>query len=117
MKTKNTIKLTDDVIPAFAIHPGEHIKDEIEARALNQKEFALQMGVSIDTLNQLFKGKRDITPELAQNLENALGIKAEFWLNLQMDFEIDTIRIKHRDMLNKTRLLNKKKYEIKEAVV
>jgi len=92
MKTNKPIQLTPDTIPGAAHYPGEFIKDEIEARELNQKDFARQMGVSIDTLNQLFKGKRDITPELAQNLENALGIKAEFWLNLQMDFEVDTIR-------------------------
>lgn len=45
-------------------------------------------------LNEIIKGKRNITAELALLLEAALGVEASFWLNLQKNYELDVARIK-----------------------
>lgn len=53
------------------------MKSELEERGLKQKAFAAQIGMQPSHLNELLKGKRNITPAIAQKLEEALGIKAQ----------------------------------------
>jgi HTH-type transcriptional regulator / antitoxin HigA len=98
MATSISIK---DLIPAFATHPGEFLLDELNARNIKQNEFALQLGIQKTQLNELLKGKRNITADLAVLLEKALQIDATFWLRAQNTFELDTIRIQQK---NKIRL-------------
>lgn len=45
---------------------------------------------------EIINGKRNLTPELAVRLEDALGIKAEFWMKYQVSYEIDRISIKNK---------------------
>ena len=45
-------------------------------------------------LNEIINGKRAITPQIAIIIEKALQIKADFWLNMQSQYELDTERIK-----------------------
>jgi len=47
MKTKIKYRLTPATIPGFAIHPGEHLKDELEARKMSQKKLAEKMNFEI----------------------------------------------------------------------
>ena len=55
MATK--IKL-NDCVPCIAIHPGEIIKDELDAREMKQKELASFMGMPTSVLNDIIKGRR-----------------------------------------------------------
>ena len=70
------------------IHPGEMLKDEIEARGITQKDLAKRMGVSYTVFNEILNGKRPITTEYALLLEAALGIDAGVWLRLQADYNM-----------------------------
>lgn len=70
------------------IHPGEMLKDEIEARGITQKDLAKRMGVSYTVFNEILNGKRPITTEYALLLEAALGIDAGIWLRLQADYNM-----------------------------
>ncbi len=70
------------------IHPGEMLKDEIEARNITQKDLAKRMGVSYTVFNEILNGKRPITTEYALLLEAALGIDAGVWLRLQADYNM-----------------------------
>jgi len=70
------------------IHPGEMLKDEIEARNITQKDLAKRMGVSYTVFNEILNGKRPITTEYALLLEAALGIDAGIWLRLQADYNM-----------------------------
>lgn len=92
MKPINISELT----PAMAIHPGEMLLDELEARAIKQQEFALQIGMQKSQLNEIIKGKRSINAEFALLVEAALGIPAEFWLSAQMNYEIDLVKIQRK---------------------
>ena len=111
------IRLTKDMIPGQATHPGELIKDEIEYRGIKQKELAKTMGISPNILNELILGKRNITPSIATKLEKALDIDAAYWMRLQVKFEIDSIRIKHRNEIENTSLSKKEKESLTQKVL
>ncbi len=75
-------------------HPGEMFLEEfLEPLGLTQTEFAQKLGVSYPRLNELIHGKRGVTPDTALRLERLLGIEAEFWLNLQLVW--DLYQVKH----------------------
>lgn len=63
--------------------PGEHLREELEAREWSQIEFAQIIGKTPTFVNEILAGKRGITPETAQALSDALGTSAELWLNLE----------------------------------
>ena len=92
-----TFKLTKDVIPGQAFHPGVLLKDEIEYRQIKQKDLARSMHIATTVLSEIIHGKRNLTADLAMKLEKALDIDALTWMRLQVKYEIDTIRIKERD--------------------
>jgi addiction module HigA family antidote len=87
----------NDLTPGKASHPGEVIREEIKARGIQQQELAKQMGIAKTVISEIINGKRNLTPTLSLNLERVLGINAEFWMNFQMQYEIDLIRIKYRN--------------------
>lgn len=71
------------IIPAIATHPGSVLKKELTARGIKQKDFAKAIGMPAPNLNELIKGKRNITETIAIKLEEALGISFQNWMNLQ----------------------------------
>ncbi len=85
-----------NLIPVKAIHPGEILKDELASRGISQTVFTSDTGIALPHLNEIIKGKRNITAETALILEKALGIDAQFWMNLQSNYEIDLSRIKEK---------------------
>lgn len=78
--------IANNLMPGEPIHPGEMIKDEIEFRGISQKALADEIGISPSVLNEVLNGKRAVTTEYALLLEAALGIEADLWLRLQMDY-------------------------------
>ncbi len=85
-------KTANNMTSSLLIHPGEMIKDEIIAREMTQKELAKQMGVSYTVFNEILNGKRPVTTEYALLLEAALGTKAEMWIGLQADYNLQAIK-------------------------
>ncbi|MDO4929763.1 MAG: HigA family addiction module antitoxin [Bacteroidales bacterium] len=92
MATSKEIQAT----PFAVAHPTEIIKDELKARGLTQRELAQRMDMQTSNLSRFLKGE-SITPAIAAKLEVALDIPAEFWLNLQAQYEIDSRNIAVRD--------------------
>lgn len=84
------------IVPFMAIHPTEIVKYEVEGRGMSQKELADRMGMQPSNLSRFLKGE-DITLQMAQKLEKALGIPAQDWLNIQMTYERNLINIAKRD--------------------
>ncbi len=94
------MNIPNPLIPHEATHPGYLIKDEIDARPeLTQAELAKQLGVKRSFLNEVIKGKRNITADLAILLEKVLAISADFWMRFQSQYEIDCARIKERNII------------------
>jgi addiction module HigA family antidote len=73
-------------------HPGEFIKDELEARGWLQRDLAYILGVSEQAINPIMSGKRGISPEMALALSKAFDISAEYFMNLQKAYELSTAR-------------------------
>jgi antitoxin HigA-1 len=73
------------------VHPGEVLKDEIYGIGLTQSALAKHIGVLPKTINEICRGKRGISAEMAIKLSKALGGKPQFWLNLQNNWEISRI--------------------------
>ena len=92
------MKSTNNNIPFKATLPGEVLKDELDARKINQKDFAVEIGIQKTMLNEIIKGKRPITADLAVLLEKTLGISAEYWMRFQTQYEIDVARIKEKNI-------------------
>ncbi len=70
-------------------HPGEMLREEfLRPLALSQRELATRLGVSYPRINELIHGKRGVTPDTALRLEQLLGMPAQFWLNLQLAWDL-----------------------------
>ncbi len=66
-------------------HPGEILLEEfLRPLEMSQVELARQMGVPIQRVNTLIKGKRDVSAETAILLSRTLKTTSEFWMNLQV---------------------------------
>ena len=73
-------------------HPGEFIRDELDARGWAQRDLAYILGVKEQAINPIMSGKRGISPDMAHALSKAFGISAEYFLNLQKAFELSNAR-------------------------
>jgi addiction module HigA family antidote len=72
-------------------HPGEILREDFLV-PLGQTQVALaaHIGVPIQRINELVRGKRGVTPETAWLLSQALDTTPEFWLNLQSSHDLAT---------------------------
>lgn len=73
------------------VHPGEVLKDELEEIGLTQSALAKHIVVLPKTINEICRGRRGISAEMALKLSKALGGRPQFWLNLQSNWEISQI--------------------------
>jgi HTH-type transcriptional regulator/antitoxin HigA len=87
-----------EILPFESTHPGTLLKDELNARGIKQKEFAIELGVLPSFLNEIVKGKRPITADFAVLLEKSLEIPADYWMRFQSQYEIDRARIKEKNI-------------------
>jgi addiction module HigA family antidote len=70
-------------------HPGEILLEEfLNPLRLTQVSFAAHIGVPVQRVNEIVRGKRGITPESAWLFAEALGTTPEFWLNLQTNYDL-----------------------------
>jgi antitoxin HigA-1 len=71
-----------------AIHPGEHLAEELEALDLSAAELARKMSVPTNRVTQILNGTRSITGDTALRLAHFFGTSAQFWLNLQSLYDL-----------------------------
>jgi addiction module HigA family antidote len=71
-----------------AIHPGEHLAEELSALGMSAAELARQLGVPTNRITEILNGRRAITGDTGLRLAHFFGTSAEFWLNLQSLYEI-----------------------------
>lgn len=82
-------------------HPGGLVRDNIEELGLSVAEAAEGLGVSRQQLHRLIKGEHGVTPEMAVRLEKAFGGAADFWLRLQMSFDLAQVRQREKKIVVK----------------
>jgi|SRR5215469_6417981 len=71
-----------------AIHPGEHLAEELEVLNMSAAEPARKLGVPTNRVTQILNGTRSITGDPALRLGHFFGTSAQFWLNLQSLYEL-----------------------------
>ncbi len=71
-----------------AIHPGEHLAEELEALHMSAAELARRIRVPTNRVTQIMNGTRAITGDTALRLAHFFGTSPQFWLNLQSLYEL-----------------------------
>ncbi|MGH9610734.1 MAG: HigA family addiction module antitoxin [Bryobacteraceae bacterium] len=74
-----------------SVHPGEILRDELEERGLSANALARALRVPVNRVTEILNGKRAITADTAHRLARYFGTSAQMWMNLQMDYELDTV--------------------------
>lgn len=87
--------------PTVAIPPGETIAENIASLGLNQQELAKRLGISEKHLSHIINGKAPITYETALGLEKTIGPSAQFWLNLESNFQLHLARLRNEASMEK----------------
>jgi len=73
----------------IATHPGVILlKEYIEPLGLSQKGLAAHIGIPIQRVNEIVRGKRGVSPDTAWLLSEAFNTSPEFWLNLQATYDL-----------------------------
>ena len=81
------------------LHPGEVLFEEfLKPMSISQNQLGRDLGVSPRRINEIIHGKRSVTADTALRLARHFGNSPQFWLGLQMDYDLDveTDRISHR---------------------
>ena len=71
-----------------AIHPGEHLAEELVALDMSAAELARQLKVPTNRITEILNGQRSVTGDTALRLAHFFGTSAQFWLNLQNLYEL-----------------------------
>ena len=96
-------------MPITAIHPGEHLAEELSALGMSAAELARQLGVPTNRITEILNRRRAITGDTALRLAHFFGTSAEFWLNLQQLYELRLARAEVGDRVQKLPRLSKRK--------
>ena len=75
-------------MPIIAIHPGEHLAEELKELKKSAAELARQLKVPTNRVTEILNGQRSITGDTALRLARFFGTRAQFWLNLQSLYEL-----------------------------
>lgn len=91
--------MTDELI-----HPGEILSDEfLHPLGISQVRLASDLGVPCRRINEIVRGKRAITAETALLLARYFGTSPEFWMNLQVHFDLQRSSLRLADRLSRVR--------------
>ena len=83
------------------IHPGEILLEEfLKPMELSQNRLAMDIHVPARRINEIVQGKRRITADTALRLSRFFGNSPQFWLGLQMDYDLDVAEDSLKDRLD-----------------
>lgn len=80
---------TDNLPP---VHPGEILKDELEALSMSARKFADHIRVPPNAVTAILNGQRGITAQMALRLGQAFGTGPGYWMRLQGMYEVKSAR-------------------------
>ena len=98
--------IANNLTPFEPTHPGELIKDELEALNMTQAKLAEKIEVKPSLLNEVIKGKRAVNTELALLIEAAINIPADMLLKLQSDYNMQVTKANDSFMKRLARVRN-----------
>jgi addiction module HigA family antidote len=95
------------------IHPGEILFEEfLKPMELSQNQLANDIGVPPRRINEIVHGKRRVTADTALRLAHYFKMSPQFWLGLQMDYDLDIEEDKLSKRLKKEVSIYKKVHEL-----
>lgn len=94
-------------VPAEVFPPGEFLREELEAREWSQQELADILDRPARLISELICAKRAITPETARGLADAFGTSAEYWMNLESQYQLSKVQVSNDHVARKARLYSK----------
>jgi len=71
-----------------AIHPGEHLRDELGELGMSARTFARLLDIPVNRVTRILNGQRGVSADTALRLARYFGTGAEFWMNLQQTYEL-----------------------------
>ncbi len=77
------------------IHPGEILAGELEALSLSANKFAIALHVPPNRISEILRGRRGLTADTALRLARFFGTTAQFWMNLQVSYDLRSTEIDH----------------------
>ena len=84
------------------VHPGEILQEEfLKPMGLSQNRLALALRVPARRINEIVLGRRRVTADTALRLSRYFGMSSQFWLGLQMDYELDVAADKIESQIEK----------------
>ena len=86
---KKSVASLDLLIP-----PGETIEDILKDRNMTATELAVSTGFPQAYIHRVIRGEQAITNELAERLAVALDVPSSFWMNLQMNYDVERLQAK-----------------------
>lgn len=92
-------KNVNSFMPAVAIPPGETIRENMVYLGMNQEELAARLGISAKHLSNVLNGIAPITHDTALKLESVIGPSAEFWMELESNYQLNKIRLDKQNEL------------------
>jgi addiction module HigA family antidote len=85
----------------LAVHPGRFLKRELVARGLSANRLSLDLSVPSGRITDILNGRRAITADTAVRLGRYFGNRAQFWLDLQSQYDIALIESERGDEIAK----------------
>ena len=95
-------------------HPGEFVREELDARGWSQRDLAYILGMPEQAVNLIASGKRGISPEMARALGKAFDVSAEYFANLQQAYEMANARAPDPGIERRANLQNV--YPVREMI-
>lgn len=93
-------QVTNGYRPDYAVSPGEVLSNELELRGMTQQELAKRTGLTPKHIVSIVKAKSSITTETAIKFERAMGMPADYWLNLESNYQEVLARLQEEDQLD-----------------
>ena len=93
-----------------AIHPGEHLAEELKELGMSAAELARKLDVPTNRVTGILNGQRAVTGDTALRLAHFFGTNAEFWLNLQSLYEIRRAKQKAGKAINRLPTLKRSEH-------
>ncbi|WP_213974289.1 HigA family addiction module antitoxin [Tepidanaerobacter acetatoxydans] len=94
-------KDNNDFMPTVAIPPRETIKENMEFLGMNQKELAARLNITPKHLSNIINGNAPITYDTALKLETVIGPSAQFWMNLETNYQLNKARLEKQAKLDR----------------
>jgi addiction module HigA family antidote len=85
----------------IAIHPGEHIADELEELGMSASELARTLHIPTNRVTEIIRGRRGISADTALRLSQWMGTTPEYWMNLQRNYELRLAEQKHGEEIRR----------------